>query len=405
MRTTIIIILLSLGFFSCIEKDIAPLSFSLVNKLDMPRQDAGYTITGDLFQSIIAEAKGGQFRIHSAGVNINYQLEDTNGDGQDDQLFLIDDFAANQGKLYEVLVIGEDEADFSPGGVNRTNIHFATVHNPTDVISNAQRLTNKDTLVSTHYQMEGPAWENDKVAFRNYFDQRNGIDIFGKQTDKMTLQNVGLPGGNYHELADWGMDILKVGSSLGAGAIAIEKDGQLYRVTGAPSSYELIREGALRSVFQLSFDSVQVGDQNLEVTHQITISAGKQFYESHIDIKGLTGGETLVAGIVNLHSDTLYQSTSMMYTYDKQAEDGAALGMGLFCSDTDFISTSQAPDEGEGITNSYLMKMTIDQENGNNFYFITGWETQNKDFKDRANFEEKMKEVVMSIGTPIELDK
>lgn len=405
MRTTIIIILLSLGFFSCTEKETPPLSFSLANGLDMPRQDAAYIIAGDLFQSIIAEAKGGQFRIHSAGININYQLEDTNGDGQNDQLFLIDDFAAGQEKSYEVIVLGEAEGDFNPEGTSRTNIHFATVHNPTDIISNAQRLTNEDTLVSTHYQMEGPAWENDKVAFRNYFDQRNGIDIFGKQTDKMTLQNVGLPGGNYHELADWGMDVLKVGSSLGAGAIAIEKEGQLYRVTGAPSSYQLILEGALRSVFQLSFDSVQVGGQNLEITHQITISAGKQFYESHIDIKGLTGGEILVAGIVNLHSDTLYQSTSMMYTYDKQAEDGAALGMGLFCSDTDFLSTGQAPDEGEGITNSYLMKMTIDKENGNNFYFITGWETQDQGFKDRAYFEEKMKGIAKDISAPIELLK
>jgi len=401
----IIIILLSLGLSSCTEKETPPLSFSLVNQLDMPRQDAAYTIKGALFQSIMAAAKDSKFRIHSAGATIHYQLEDIDGDGQNDQLFLIDDFAAGQEKTYEVLALGEENADFDTSGANRTNIHFATVHNPTDIITHAQRLTNEDTLVSTHYQMEGPAWENDKVAFRNYFDQRNGIDIFGKRTNKMTLQNVGLPGGNYHELADWGMDILKVGSSLGAGAIAIEKEGQLYLVTGAPSSYQFILNGNLRSVFELTFDSVQIGDQNLKITHQITISAGKQYYESHVDIKGLTGGENLVAGIVNLHSDTLYQSGSMMYTHDKQAEDGAALGMGLCCLGSDFSSTGQAPDEGEGITSSYLMKMKINKENGNDFYFITGWETQDQGFKDRAYFEEKMKEAAKDLSVPIELLK
>ena len=30
------------------------------------------------------------------------------------------------------------------------------------------------------YQMEGPAWENENVGFRLYFDERNAIDIFGK---------------------------------------------------------------------------------------------------------------------------------------------------------------------------------------------------------------------------------
>lgn len=29
------------------------------------------------------------------------------------------------------------------------------------------------------YQTDGPTWENDKVAFRHYFDGRNAKDLFG----------------------------------------------------------------------------------------------------------------------------------------------------------------------------------------------------------------------------------
>ena len=405
MRITIVLILLSLGLFSCTEKETPPLSFSLVNKLEVARQDAGFTVAGELFQSILKEVNGHQFRIQSEESNVNYQLEDMDDDGKNDQLFLIDDFAPEQQKSYVIVVLPEMEADFNPGGTKRTNIHFATVHNPTAIINSAQRLTNEDTLVSTYYQMEGPAWENDKVAFRNYFDQRNGIDIFGKRTSKMTLQNVGLPGGNYHELADWGMDILKVGSSLGAGAIAIEKKDELYRVTGAPSSYQLILEGSLRSMFLLSFDRIEVGGDFLGVRHLITICAGKQYYESHVDLKGLMGSEKLAAGIVNLHSDTLYEVGSAVYTFDKQAEDGAHLGMGLYCPTDYFIEKGQTPNEGEGITSSYFMKMAIDKENGNDFYFITGWETQDQNFKERTFFEQKLKEIAEELGSPIELIK
>ena len=39
----------------------------------------------------------------------------------------------------------------------------------------------------------------------------------------MVLDEVGTDTAkNYHQLSDWGMDILKVGTSLGAGALALQ---------------------------------------------------------------------------------------------------------------------------------------------------------------------------------------
>ena len=39
---------------------------------------------------------------------------------------------------------------------------------------------------------EGPGWESDKVGYRLYLDWRNATDIFGKKTDDLVLQGVGL---------------------------------------------------------------------------------------------------------------------------------------------------------------------------------------------------------------------
>jgi len=72
---------------------------------------------------------------------------------------------------------------------------------------------------SEFIRYEGPGIESDKVAYRIYLDWRNGFDIFGKKTSDMVLQNVGQDGyQSYHEPADWGMGLLKVGKSLGAGS-------------------------------------------------------------------------------------------------------------------------------------------------------------------------------------------
>ena len=78
---------------------------------------------------------------------------------------------------------------------------------------------------------EGPGWESDKVGYRFYLDQRNATDVFGKKIPDMVLQNVGLDGfDSYHNLQPWGMDVMKVGKSLGVGSIGSVVNGGAVRV-------------------------------------------------------------------------------------------------------------------------------------------------------------------------------
>lgn len=76
---------------------------------------------------------------------------------------------------------------------------------------------------------EGPAIESSKVAFRLYLDERAVLDVFGKKTTEPVLQNIGR-GDDYHAMSDWGMDILKVGNSLGAGGLGVYEDGKMRMV-------------------------------------------------------------------------------------------------------------------------------------------------------------------------------
>jgi hypothetical protein len=78
---------------------------------------------------------------------------------------------------------------------------------------------------------EGPGWESDKVGYRFYLDWRNGVDVFGKKVNEPILHKVGLDGfDSYHEMQDWGMDVLKVAKSLGVGSIATFENGAARRV-------------------------------------------------------------------------------------------------------------------------------------------------------------------------------
>ncbi|MBK7700210.1 MAG: DUF4861 family protein [Saprospiraceae bacterium] len=54
----------------------------------------------------------------------------------------------------------------------------------------------------------------------------------------MVLNSVGIHE-NYHEMQDWGMDILKVGNSLGAGAIGLIIGDSLFRI--GPKAVEVLK--------------------------------------------------------------------------------------------------------------------------------------------------------------------
>lgn len=90
----------------------------------------------------------------------------------------------------------------------------------------------KHTDHSWDIRFEGPGWESDKVGYRLYMDWRNANDIFGKRTNKLVLQHVGLDGFmSYHKMCDWGSDILGVGQSLGIGSIGHWHDTIAERVS------------------------------------------------------------------------------------------------------------------------------------------------------------------------------
>ncbi len=141
------------------------------------------------------------------------------GDGSWDELVFLCDLGTGESRK---LIFEPVEPTAYPVFNVRTHLRFCRANEPYDTAWGDLRMKTNDTKFTVPvYQMEGPAWENDIVGFRNYYDARNGIDIYGKRVHEMVLDSVGVKGRDYHELADWGMDILKVGNSLGAGAIAI----------------------------------------------------------------------------------------------------------------------------------------------------------------------------------------
>lgn len=383
MRTTSFLsVIFLLLLISCGQSP--EITIQVSNPSDQIRTDATLLFSrGEISRLIDIPAKGLPVLKDLKGNMIPCQLDDLDGDGQWDELFGL---CKIDPSAHISVVIGFVEEEMYPSFPARTNLHLGDVRNGYQHLNQARRLEgvsyhNYTGRTSEAFQMEGPAWENDKVGFRNYMDQRNGMDIFGKSTPEMVLEQVGIEGApSYHEPGDWGMDVLKVGTSLGAGAIAYLYQDSLYRVgDNGTGSYEVVLEGPLRSRFRLSYENWMVEDLSLDVSHHVEIVAGRHYYQGTVIYEGNDDSLQLVPGIVNMLSDQVHiwevddQHTALL-THDRQSEDGQYLAMAIMVPTNYIVSTGETRNEGEGITQTYYTALEANSGDAVSYRFYALWE-------------------------------
>lgn len=149
------------------------------------------------------------------------------------------------------------------------------------------------------------AWENEFAAYRMYGpalakeNPSNGVDLWLKRTDELIVDKfyhdelqLGL---SYHIDHGQGLDCYKVGHTLGAGGIAPYTDQLL--VGNHYTTQELLINGPLRSVFKLTYDSVQIGDNYYTQTITITTDAGSIMNKAVVHYEGVDMPIKLAGGI------------------------------------------------------------------------------------------------------------
>jgi len=270
------------------------------------------------------------------------------------------------------------------------------------------------------YLTEGPGWENDKVAFRLYFDTRNNKDIYGKRTADMVMDSVGAnPKNSYHKLAGWGMDILKVGSSLGAGALAFhyqKADGKdtLVRLGGKDikgETYQLLEDGPLRASFLMTYPW-QLAGKPVTVTEKISICAGDYYYTSVVAVEGAGVPNDLRVdmGIADFYSNQMdsvvTDHAKAVYSFGKQSENHDNLGMAVISLDPGAtrIWNIQEKSPLTDITSTYMLESPISKDHPVTFRFYAGWSLSDPAFNTASGFKNKLQEAIMILNHPISVE-
>lgn len=377
-----------------------PLSFRITveSTSNLTRKDAAVELNVADIKTLHPEFNPASFVVISDGIELPSQL-----DAKSDQIVFLSDFKSHQKKtfIFRYTKAGtksrvypkKTQAELS----HKVGGRFVNRKYEGGQFKNVQylRVPDEHTDHSEFIRYEGPGWESDKVGYRFYLDWRNAIDVFGKKTPEMVLHKVGLDGfDSYHEMSDWGMDILKVGESLGIGSLGMWFDEKVERVSVTDSiTCEIIANGPVQSRIQTRYYGWKVGTEKYDLISDLSITAGSRLTKHVVRING--DPPNLCTGIVKADSVSLLRSTDQnqnwMYfaTYGNQSLAGDKLGLAILFHRKDLIKIT-----GDQFSYVILLKpanLTL------TYYLLAAWEQEPGGIKTEEKFIDYLNETIIKL--------
>ena len=247
---------------------------------------------------------------------------------------------------------------------------------------------------------EGPGWESDLVGYRFYLDWRNGIDVFGKKVKTPVLQDVGQDGfDSYHEPSDWGMDVLKVGKTLGLGSIATFENGKARRVDVTDSLYaEITNNGPVYSSVFTRYSGWDLPTGKTDILSNISIHSGSRM--SRMDLESTNTIDNFATGLIKdskavvLKSDSSL-SYSYLATYGPQSLAEDNLGIAVI------YPTSQLTQD----TEDELSHILVFDSNSKklSYYFLAAWQQEPGGITSQEEFKKYLDEEILKLSNPLKI--
>lgn len=251
-----------------------------------------------------------------------------------------------------------------------------------DKITIPQNLTPQNKWI----MFEGPILENDLVAYRYYADSRHRFDIYGKTVDDLVMDTVSW---DYHNIMDWGSDILKVGNSLGLGSPAVWYQDSIYTLSECDKkTIEVIEDGNNGSTVRTTFKNLTIVDQSFDLQQDWSIVAGQPWCEMHLKVLNgtLPEGMKFATGIVkHLPEISEGKNSNNFYAYNwgKQSFHKENMGMAIH------IALEYQPMLVQDDLSHVYAFRTGSQEV--KYKFLSVWERDLNNIKDAEGFKNLVK--------------
>ena len=263
----VIYFIILLPVLSCTNK-ITSNSITVTNNSDLIRDSESIEIWVDQLSGILHGDINKIVLLDNSGNQMRIQWVDINLDSIQDYLLFQTNFEPHETKHFSLII------DNEPTKENTS--------------------TPKTYCRIVPERLDDFAWENDIVAFRTYgpkcqqlFEDGNsaglissGIDCWLKSVDYPIIDkwySNNEKGISYHIDHGEGLDNYHVGASRGCGGTALIYNGKNI-LSKNFSAWKVLANGPIRSIFELNYDTIKVGNVSVLEKKRITLDLGTNFY-------------------------------------------------------------------------------------------------------------------------------
>ncbi len=256
------------------------------------------------------------------------------------------------------------------------------------------KVPQQHTDHSYFIRYEGPGWESEKVGYRLYLDWRNAIDVFGKKTTKSILNQVGQDNfDSYHNMQDWGMDILKVGNSLGLGSFGRYDGNEVHHFKKVDSTLVSITNKTDYSAVNINYFGWTTADVKTDLAATLSIASNSRL--TKVDINLSTDFYGLCTGIVDHQVDYITELNpekewNFIATYGKQSLVPDNLGMVVFFKNNDVTNVKKDTDNHLVLFKENIRSVT--------YYFAAIWEKELNGISTKKQFVEYINNTLNSLN-------
>lgn len=241
------------------------------------------------------------------GVETACQLDDLDGDGTYDELCFITSLKKKEEKTFVVSLSKEGAPKEYPAKVyaemliSNKKVKSSNKHDLYISSLTVDNGTNPYWMLHHH----GPAFENEMVAYRIYFDHRQTVDIYGKYKQGLELKHTQFYPDKEQKAQGYGDDVLWVGQTFGLGTLRGWDGNAPQMLTDVEHrTLKLVARGPLRTIVEVIDDGWKAPcpttKERISMNTRYTLYAGKRDCEVSISFNKPVPAHNFSTGIINV---------------------------------------------------------------------------------------------------------
>lgn len=244
--------------------------------------------------------------VSKSDTEIPSQLDDLNGDGVYDELCFMTDIDKKSKQTFTVTL-----SDSGKPREYKSQVYAEMLMTNKKIKSNNKQNLYISSLTvdngTNPYWMlhhHGPAFENDMVAYRIYFDHRQTVDIYGKYHKGLELKQTQFYPSKEQKAAGFGDDVLWVGETMGLGTLRGWNGNKPEMLVDVDSrTLRIVSRGPLRTIVEVidkGWNTMNNGKEKIDMVTRYTLYAGRRDCFVDIDFTRQIPDYMFATGIINV---------------------------------------------------------------------------------------------------------